>query len=789
MVAAFEPGCGSDAVEEARRDRAVPPTTPGRPTARPQRVSAAQTAAIRAELSRGRWLERAVLQRVYGGTDGAWRLTTGRGPSEAGRAAARALGELPAAHGLDPRGYHAPQLARLIAALATARPRSVTTSPVARLLARARLELTLADGLAHLVRDLGLDNAWPAALERLWQEEERQRRWSSADTRRRAPDADGRLWGWRYAAHACRWLLAPATLARVARTDGAPDPRVFSRAHVRRLLAWGLRGLDDRRDVEALLAGATPAVRQYDRLVAALARYRAVVAAGGWGLVRPTRARGPGRRHAAVTQLRRRLAREGYLDDAGSPTSRPAADDTDDGTLRRAVRAFQRNHLLEPTGIADRAFFGRLNINARQRMTAIERGLRRWRESGAGSAGLELRVNIPGFSLEVWRGPRRLLRQRVVVGKRHGTRCDEDLERRVLAYATPEQSARVERLVFFPYWNVTRTIKETELDPERGKDPLFYQKHGYELLREGSPFEWVRQLPGPENALGLVKLIFANPHETYLHDTPDKHLFGRPRRSFSHGCIRVADALGLARLLLQADGQWDESLFGKLHRTWRSMRFASLRQEWDAERYEELVRRAANLTRRINLRRPIPIHVEYHTVRVDDRGRVAFFDDLYRLELRRRDPARRRGCVPESVRARRGFAEMLMRLALLEQQLGPLAQRVAGAVAAGRSLLPPAAKLPGRQRRLRRRLAALERFEQDHGNLSARIRAEHAAVEGPIRRRRPRLVARAVRVQRLMDALEALHRRTRETCDRIERLRDAGQSAPPASRGGSADGG
>ena len=161
-------------------------------------------------------------------------------------------------------------------------------------------------------------------------------------------------------------------------------------------------------------------------------------------------------------------------------------------------------------------------------------------------------VNIPEFKL--WTGDvlgKATLVIPVVVGKAMRTQ-------------TPVLEEDMKYLVFWPYWNVPPSILRSEMIPKIAKDRNYVQRNGYEVatyagqtvadgeisddilaqLRFGRLM--LRQKPGPKNALGLVKFIFPNDNNIYLHSTPEQALFGRTRRDFSHGCIRVEDPKALA---------------------------------------------------------------------------------------------------------------------------------------------------------------------------------------------------------------------------------------------------
>jgi len=573
-------------------------------------------------------------------------------------------------------------------------------------------------------------------------------------------------------------LLARARLQREQVTRPSPTPSASQptslpgpEAHMRRALERALRDVQDEASLARVLARLEPAHEQYRRLQPVLARYRQIVASGGWSTV-PVRRLRPGHRDRVVAALKQRLAAEGYY--------RGAVDRSYDAALVEAVRAYQGTHQLEASGRPDRWFWRSLNVPAARRLRAVEITLQRWRDSAAGRPPLErgpsarstpeVLINIPGFHTELWQQGKLLLRQKVVVGRSRPTKCDEETRRTVPACATPLQSAWIGSLVFSPFWIVTRDIKQTELDPERGKDPLFYEKHGYEVMEADKPGEWVRELPGPANSLGFVKFLFPNRHETYLHGTPVRHHFRRQIRANSHGCIRLEHPLPLARLLLRHDGQWSEQTYARLHLRWQSMDFRPLITEWDPDLYETLRARAQSLDTRVELRRPVPIHVEYFTVRVDDDGRAHFLADIYGLDQQRINPRPARRCIPESSLARRGVQSMIQRVEALERQATALAPCSLVAATLARGLDP---KGTGEVRRLLKQLEHTRRFPEAHANLARLVRSEHGALMQALEQHKGRwresLVKTAIRVERLLQGLETMTHETRRRCARMVR--------------------
>jgi murein L,D-transpeptidase YcbB/YkuD len=162
--------------------------------------------------------------------------------------------------------------------------------------------------------------------------------------------------------------------------------------------------------------------------------------------------------------------------------------------------------------------------------------------------------------------------------------------------------APVDAASMFPYVSAeTGIIDVSTTNPEN--IPPWYAANGYEVMHAGKSWEFVRQLNGEENALGQVKIIFPNLHDVYLHDTNKKFLFSREIRAFSHGCMRMHQPLDFAQWILENDGQFDERAISKA---------------LDAKEYSAYF-----------LKKLVPVHIVYFTVRADDQGRANFLADIY----------------------------------------------------------------------------------------------------------------------------------------------------------------
>ena len=258
------------------------------------------------------------------------------------------------------------------------------------------------------------------------------------------------------------------------------------------------------------------------------------------------------------------------------------------------------------------------------RARQIEMNMERWRWVPRTLGSRHILVNVPAYALEAIEGGRPVLAMRVVVGDPKSP--------------TPLFSDKMTYVVFSPYWNIPESILRAVTLVQAADDPTFLARAGIEAVRgDGAAVERVdpatldwssnpaargvrfRQVPGPANALGLVKFIFPNHFDVYLHDTPNRDAFERPRRAYSHGCVRVEDPVTLAEYALGDQPAWTRD---------RIVRAMQTREESIA-----------------HVRQPIPVHIGYWTAWIERDGTLAFTDDPYDLD-RRHERAWRRGRAP-----------------------------------------------------------------------------------------------------------------------------------------------
>jgi L,D-transpeptidase YcbB len=369
-------------------------------------------------------------------------------------------------------------------------------------------------------------------------------------------------------------------------------------------LAGRLEKALDTNTVNQSLTELLPENPQYRALRKVLADYKALAARPAWPVVPSPLKLKPRARSTQVGLLAQRLAASG--DYTGRvPAQNEAA--TYGPELQEAVRRFQRRHGLADDGIVTPAVVAEMNVPLSKRIEQIQLNLERWRWLPRDLGSRYILVNIPEYRLEVWEGDHVALTMRVVVGKQDTP--------------TPIFNDEMTYLVFSPYWNVPPDIAKGETLPEILKDPGFLQRTNMEVVDASGkvvgpstidladPTQYrFRQRPGDGNSLGLVKFMFPNQYNVYLHDTPTDSLFARARRSFSHGCVRIEQPLALAEYVLRD------------------------RPDWTKERIEAAMQALEERT--VKLRTPIPVYFGYWTARVSGDGLMQFRKDVYGIDAR-----------------------------------------------------------------------------------------------------------------------------------------------------------
>ena len=349
------------------------------------------------------------------------------------------------------------------------------------------------------------------------------------------------------------------------------------------------------RQVDTWYRAAIPRDPAYHQLRAALMRLERAGDTVQWPAVGPGPTLQPGDRGARVVRLRARL-------DVGQGDS--AADVFDD-ELAAAVLAYQHRHGLDPDGLIGPRTQRHLDVTVEQRISQVRSNLERWRRSGLEVDGRHIRVNLPSYELAYRNGVETVGRMRVVIGT-------EDTP-------TPMLVDAIRHLVFSPYWYIPQRIALREILPRLERDPGYLARRQLDVFEKGShqpaagidwarvrsgPFPYyLRQRPGPENALGRIKFSFPNAQYIYLHDTASPDLFGNSRRAYSYGCIRVENARILAEWLLDDQPEWDGTAID--------------------------VAMNSKIPRRVELKMSVPIITTYFTAAVGDSGLISFYEDVY----------------------------------------------------------------------------------------------------------------------------------------------------------------
>ena len=333
----------------------------------------------------------------------------------------------------------------------------------------------------------------------------------------------------------------------------------------------------------AWIASLPPPYAGYDTLVAGLARYRQIAAAGGWTSMPAGPDLAFGATGTRVAALRRRLAVEDpQLTGSG---------DRFDAALIEAVRRAQRRYGLNPTGTVGAQTLAALDVSVDARIRQIKANMERWRWLPPTLEKNRVQVNIAAAVLTLFDGDAPVLSMKAVTG-RPG---DE----------TPMLTSQIHSIVLNPPWNVPSGIANRELWPKEKANPGYLARNGFRIIETGDGGKRLQQ-SSERSALGKFKFDFANPFSVYLHDTPAQSGFARFDRLASHGCVRLEKPAALAKQLMSAT------------------------PEWSPETIDTTV--AAGKTVRAKLAEPVAVYLLYWTAFASPNGQVSFRSDPYRWD-------------------------------------------------------------------------------------------------------------------------------------------------------------
>lgn len=333
---------------------------------------------------------------------------------------------------------------------------------------------------------------------------------------------------------------------------------------------------------------------------AAIQRYQGILQSGGWPVVTDKVTLRPGDTDQAIATIRRRMMIEGDL-----PSDSRASPVFDDEFLAGLAR-FQVRNGLRVSGFVDSRTLAVLGTTAADRLRQLESNLTRIQGlMSINKAPRYVLVNVPAFVAQAVENGNLALQSNVIAGKP--------------ARATPQVSAKIVEINFFPTWSVPEIVAQQDLIPKIRKDPGYFSEEHFTVMTDWkappldpATVDWnspevvsykFRQEPGTFNALGVVRINMPNKYSVYMHDTPLKQLFSQSARAFSSGCVRVEKVLELVAWLLGDQ------------------------KGWTLEKVQAEVDSGQKLD--VKLSRPVPVHFVYLTAFATGNGIAQFRPDIY----------------------------------------------------------------------------------------------------------------------------------------------------------------
>ncbi len=373
-----------------------------------------------------------------------------------------------------------------------------------------------------------------------------------------------------------------------------------------------------KQDPAAFLSTLPPDSAEYLRLMKHKLRLEAKLNSSGWGPEVRAKSVKPGQSGPNVIDLRNRLIAMGYM-----PRTTSANYGSD---LEAAVQKFQEAHGLEVDGVAGAGTLDEINVSLAERLQSVIVAMERKRWFNRDRGTRHVLVNLADFHAKIMDNDRVTFQTRSVIGKN------------VSDQRSPGFSDVMEHMIINPSWYVPRSIITKEYLPKLQRNPnavsyLEITDRRGRVVNRGSvnfsqfsarTFHYaMRQPPGAKNALGLVKFMFPNKYNIYLHDTPQKALFDRESRAYSHGCIRLADPFDFAYALLAVQSSDPEGEFQSILKSKRETK--------------------------VDLVNPVPVHLIYRTAYTTDKGALEFRRDVYGRDAKIWDALRAAGVAMGSV--------------------------------------------------------------------------------------------------------------------------------------------
>lgn len=341
---------------------------------------------------------------------------------------------------------------------------------------------------------------------------------------------------------------------------------------------------------------------QYVKLNEYLLKYEEMKKNSGWQTIRYNKNLSIGFVDKSVSNIKKRLIITGELNCTYN------TNDTFDLSLLEAVKLFQENHGIPVNGVVDHLTLQEMNIPVTARIYQILINIRRWKEYIIMSSEPYIYINIATQKLYFISGDSTLLQMNVVVGRP--------------SRKTPELNSIMSQVEFNPTWVIPPGIMKKDILPRIKQNPSFISHNSMKVYLgsleidskrinwdsvslDHSPYTII-QSPGPKNPMGRLKFLFPNKYFVYMHDTPDTVLLNRSIRTYSSGCIRLANAKGLVDHLLKMD------------------------KGWSSDMIDSLMTSRQNIKVRID--NPVKILVSYHTAWVNSNGELQFARDIYRKD-------------------------------------------------------------------------------------------------------------------------------------------------------------